>query len=247
METTKKTQLLSLGKYFLVAVILLFLLLSVKECKRDQGLLPAQKEYLQEIITDTIYKSKYLALRKLYDIKVIPKKLIIYDTVYVPTIEYVVYKPGDKDVTIKDTEPGSEEIKYDTRFLTLYPKASKLLEFDLDKETLKINTLTTTGELRTEEFRLFLDNANYQWYDNLLHRSDFTEKKEKLKDRLSKNISYKGLYFNTGYDLYSKQPLVGLEYNLEVYRFKLGAEINTTFQQENPLSSNVKLGYRIFK
>jgi hypothetical protein len=243
MEEIRKQQLLSLGKYSIMALITLSILLLYRECGRDQGLLPAQKEFIDNVITDTSYKEKYQALKKLYDIKAKPSKVIIYDTVYIPTIKWVSYNTGDDNVIITPTGPDSTEILYDTRFLTLYPTASKLLEFDLKKDLLVINTLGTNGELSSRTYPLLLDNMNYQWYDNELHRSPFTPLKSKFKD----NIRYKGLYTNAGYDLFSSRPNLGIEYNLEIYRFKLDGEINTTFQNTNPLEAKVKIGYRLFK
>lgn len=240
METTQ-SKLISLGKYILVAAMFLLMFLSFRECKRDKGLLPAQKEYIENLITDTLYKGKYNRLKKLYDKKVIPKTITYWDTVYVPTIEYINYKPGDKDVVIKDKD--KPEIVYDTRFLTLYPNNPKLIQFKLIKDYLDIDLLNTDGNITSTRYPIFLDNVEYQWIDNQLNQSPF----KSTKNKLSNNIRFKGLYTNVGYDLYSKLPTTGLEYNIELYRFKLDGEINTTFNNTNPLSAQVKIGYRIIK
>lgn len=248
MTDTRFQSLMSIGKYVLIAASLLFILLTIQECRRDKGLLPAQKKEIEKIVTDTVYKGKYFALKKLYDKRSTPSKLIIWDTVYIPSespVKDITFNPNNGQVTVIPKDTIKPLYNYNERFLSLYPEASKLIEFSLQKNNLSINLLNTDGRVTTQLFPLFLDNIDYQWYDNTLHETPFKE--ETFSQKLKDNIRFKGLYANGGYDIFNKQALLGLEYNLEIYRFKLDGEIKSSFNNNSPFNAEVKLGYRLFK
>lgn len=226
--------------FLIIGFISIALLIINNHCNCKKPISPIDPETVYIYETDSIYKDKYFELKKELDKKTQPKTVIIYKEAE-PRIDSVKFIPGELVLYIKGLE---EEIIIKDGFLSQYPHNDKLITFDLDLDNLSITTLNKDAKTITKEYPLYLYNFKYQWRDNELFG-------EIIKDRTPFNkekTQWNNLFLNTGYDfmIYEK-PNLGLEYNLDLGRFKFDTEINTTISDKPQLYFNSKIGYRLLR
>lgn len=133
---------------------------------------------------------------------------------------------------------------YNNKFLEQYPEKSKLIDFRLSLDSLKIALLNTEGETERKTYPLYFSDFEYYWADNELHKSQIKHKKE---NKFWAKTNWNQLYLNGGYSALVKKPLAGLEYNLSVWRFKLDLNTEMIIQEKPDLFVSAKLGYRLFQ
>lgn len=230
-------------QWLIIPGTILLIYLLFLEFKRDKGLLPEQAKEMYDYKTDSLYKDKYYQLKKLYD-KVTPPLIVEKWLPGEPgenKIDSIAFIPGEVLVYIQGLE---KELKIKEGFLSKYPNARKLIEMKLQKDSLSITTMDINADIYTNKYPLALDYYKYQWYDNQLHNSPF---ENKSSSRKNPDFRYNGLFVNGGYDFTLKKPTTGLEYNLELGRFKLDAEFKSTFEKKPEFNAQAKIGYRLFK
>ena len=60
-------------------------------------------------------------------------------------------------------------------------------------------------------------------------------------------MKWNQLFLNGGYDVYTKAPTAGFEYNLNAGRFKLDLNSELLILEQPKLNVGAKLGYRLLK
>jgi len=228
----------TLTPYLLIALLILLSVIIFKNCKGD---LVSPNDINPKTIykykTDSIYKRKYYELLRLHNIKTPP---LIVERWLTPEkeIDSVNVIPGYLLVYIKGLQ---DSLKINQNFVVNYPKAPKLIDFTLKKDSLVITTFDNEARLFTNRYPLYLNNFNYQWYDNDLHRKETSYpgiNKTKLK--------WNQFYINSGYSLTQSKPLIGFEYNLTPGRFKFDLDADFTLEQNPNFIFKAKLGYLLF-
>lgn len=220
----------TLTPYLLFGIITLLIILMFKDCKGSLG--KPETRYIYK--TDSIFKDEYYALKKLYDQKTPPKTV----TEYLPPIIIIdtIYTKGDNIIVkVKD----EDTLKVNKQFIANYPDARKLIEFKLKRDVLEMTTFDKDARIFKDEYPLYLDEYNYQYYDNTLHR-------ENTSYPTNNSVKWNQLFFNGGYSQSQKQPILGLEYNLSYRRFKLDVDTDISIEQNPNFSLQAKIGYRLF-
>jgi len=133
---------------------------------------------------------------------------------------------------------------YDEKFFKEYPNNSKLIDFRLTLDSLKIALLNTQGETERKTYPLYFSDFEYYWVDNELHKTEIKRKKE---SKLWNKTNWNELYINPGYSFLVNRPQLGLEYNLKVWRIKLDLSGDMLIQEKPQLFVTAKLGYRLFQ
>ena len=247
METSKLSSISGLLKYLFIAITAIAIFLSIKECRKVPELADDKKDTLNDYSTDTIYKGKYLDLKKefdkLYKTVVKPSTVILWDTVYLPS-KIIDVKVEDDKITIETDDEENPPIEYDGSFLQLYKENPKLITMQLTLDSLSMDLLYPDGMFITSKYPLHLNSYNYTWYNDKLKATD---KEVKKSNNLKESLKFNKLFLNAGYEPFKSKPQLGLEYNLEFRRFKFDTEINATFEKNQNLGGSVKLGYRLFK
>ena len=221
--------------FFLVVILVLIIIILLKGCGGSEP----------EVKIDYKYKTKFVDVPVPYEvIKMIedttpPSLVIRYKDVPVPYEVQVV--PDSMKLLIRNLEDSLKSVLIDKRFLTKFPSAAKLINFDLKYDSLNITILNTQGETNSKLYPMDFDNYKYQWYDNQLHHEDF--KRKKPKD----NTKWKQLYGGAGYDFIQQAPVLGFDYNVKFKRVKVTAG-TTMHLQANPfITGTAKIGFRLFK
>lgn len=228
----------SVIKYLQIGLFILLIAIVIKSLKEIKGNIIKENPYTYK--TDSLINKTSYQLKPVFNISTPP---ITYTTYPInnnyPKIDSVKYIPGELILYI---EKLKDSLRIKEAFLTRYPKNSKLLEINLSKDSLDITLQNIDDIITTSKYPIYLDNFKYQWYDNKLHNSKF-------KQSNSNNLlnRYNNLYVNTGYMFIDSNPNVGLEYNLNLGRFKIDADILTTLERNPQLYINTKVGYRLFK
>lgn len=231
-------------KYYLIIIsILVITLIIFKGCEK-----PQQPINHYTYTTDTLYHAKkYEALltkfssvqKDLKKLKETPPKTINYYTTPNPETITIEKVPDSLILYIEDLK---EKIAISDKYIKNYPKNDKLIDFQLTRDSLDIATLTIKGDTKKQTFPMYLDNYNYFWAENRLLRKD-RKSIYKYKDPNKWNQ----LFFKVGYDLLYFSPNLGLDYHIDLGRFRLQAESNMLIISETPFTFNINLGYRLLK
>lgn len=235
------------------AIILGFLILGISLTIRDCYEIKKEKpvpviEYVYE--TDTVYvpepysKEEEKGKKPIKDEKTTPPSTIK---------QYVDEPDNDKEIVITDKEEDIllvDKSTYDTtkinyKYITSFVYADKLLSMNLTRDTLGITTLSTGGKITSKLYPIYLKQYSYRWYDNKLnHYSDpESNNQNNPSSRLEKN-TFNQLYLNGGYDWLNQSPTLGIDYMINIYRFRIsaGTEINL---KDSDIRFNTRLGYRL--
>ena len=221
--------------FFLSVILILIIVIILKGCGGNNG--DGKITYK--------YKTDTLKVEVPYEVeveveKVTPPKLVIkWKDRPVPYEVQVV--PDSLKLLIKNLEDSLQSVLIDKKFLTNFPKASKLINFDLKFDTLNITTLDIAGETESNIYPMDFDNYKYQWYDNALHHEDFKKKKPKDKTK------WKQLYMDGGYDFIQQSPLLGINYNVKFSRVRVSAGTTMHLQPVPIITGTAKVGFRLLK
>lgn len=230
-------------KYYIVAISVLAIMLMVKTCKGD-----LQNSDQADVINNYNYKTDTLKLNEALDkikdfdklyrkyLNTPPKIITYYNTTNPSNVS--VQKIPDSLLVIMDSL--NKRLSISDKYIKNYPEASKLINFNLSKNSLDITTLNIDGTTFKKDYPLSFTEYKYAWYNNELHHIKNTDKEPKLKNRLNQ------FYMNGGYEPILGKPLLGAEYFLILNRFKLEGNTNFTIDTEPQLRAELKLGYRLF-
>ena len=225
--------------FFVLLISILVSVIMFKSCNTEPQLVSTDIRYKYK--TDTVYKDRpytdtYQKLITNKPSKVTPPKIVtLYKTV---TEHDTLYLERD---TIRSVNKNSGTItSISNKYIQNYPKAEKLLYFNLIKDSLKLTTLNIEGLIVSKDYPLYLDRYGYKYYDNELHHYKVNNITEKLKNKFNQ------LYITAGYELIDNQPTLGLEYSISINKLKAGINPNIIFGSNSDVNLNVNVGYRLF-
>lgn len=229
--------------YLIIALVLGIILFFLYECHRDikQGdIRDIKKDYQYK--TNVAYKDKYFKLKdSLKHLKPIPP--IFVDNWLTPEPSIIdslsIYKEY-----LKLYPRGKEVVLVKSDFVLNYPKAPKLLSFDLVKDSISLGLYNSDNTLQTITYPIYLDSYGYRYEDNALNMYNIESKAPTI---IKPRLRWDNLYVNGGYDIYNKAAITGLEYNLTPGRFKLDVNAEVLILEQPKLNLNAKVGYRLFK
>jgi len=194
-------------------------------------------------VTDTVYAKKYFTLLDKYnkdslkwkDIK--PKTITkwkepkpVWPTVITLVPDSIILKIGKLE----------EEIAIHKGYITNFPKSPKLLKLEASKDSLEISTIDIASHLMTYSYPVYYDKYTYVWQNN-----ELSAKKLKIKKKIE--TDFRNLYLNADYDLFSQNPSIYLDYNIDIGRMRYGTELRGTFTDKDPVGFRVNVGYRLLK
>jgi len=218
--------------FFLSITIILIIIILLKGCDQDKE--PTVK-LVYDYKTDTLYVDKPFEVIKTIFETTPPRYITKYkrDTVKV----FIEVIPNYLQLKIEGLQ---DSIKIHQQYLAQYPGNSKLVEFNLKRDTFDITLLDTAANIITKEYPIDLNYYNYQWVNNKLHHEDVIYNEDKKFD-------FKSLYATGGYDFASGSPTLGLSYYLEWTRLKISAEPFIMLNQSPTLVFQTKIGLRLLK
>lgn len=197
--------------------------------------------------TDTTYlKKEYKELREEIKtlkkglegmVKTPPKNIYYYNTTQVTN-------PIDKipDSLVYIVPKTNEKIVIADNYIKNFPKADKLIDFTLTREQLVMGLVDISGVVKQKDWPIYLDRYDYYWYGNSLHNI----KREKEYKYSDPDI-WKKLYINAGYDYIQQRAQVGIDYGVEIGRFKIQAGANLTIDKIPEMYGTTTIHYRLFK
>ena len=234
-KTTDLKGILKYGAIILLSLVGLIILYQIFFVKYNKPSDVAMVKYItKEIIKEVPYDipaedKNEKPVQPLIITKWLPSQVIEIDSARIINDYLIIHKKEGPVETIK------------TNFLVLYPNAPKLLDFNLNREYLNITTFTKDSKVITNTYPLYLDTQEYIFRDNSINT---IERKEPIT---KSQMKWNELYVNTGYDVRTKLPTTGLEYNLNLGRFKLDLNSRVIINTDPTLDLNAKIGYRLFK
>lgn len=229
--------------YYVICIGLLLIALFVRGCNNKPNTESVTQKTAYKYITDTIevdkgFEEKYNEMLYLYKkAKQTPPLTVTYYKTLDPENIYIEKIPDSILLKIDSLE---QRILISNKYLKNFPKADKLISFDLQKDSLKITTLNISGQTIKKDYPLYFNLFKYSWYDNELHNiktKDLTKTKKNILNQL---------YLNGGYDFINQKPTIGGEYFILLSRFKIEAISEFTIEPTPKLSAGAKLGYRLF-
>ena len=127
-------------------------------------ILPSEKEY----ITDTIKVPDPYPVPKPYPVPSKPKEVKVYekDTAAIDSLKVLL---SEKDILINGLK---YQIIISQDYLKQFPENPKLLELDLQWDSLSIGLLNIKGIPTKETFPLYLDRYKYKWTLSGLSKTD---------------------------------------------------------------------------
>ena len=172
-----------------------------------------------------------------------PSTITYYKTIN-PQNTVIEKIPDSLLLYVRDLENKNDSLRIaiSDKYLKNFPTADKLIDFKLTRDTLNINTLTISGETRSQTYPMFFDTFDYYWDDNTLHHKKTDKKPESKYDD-----KWKQVYLTVGLQYILYEYMAGLDYSVTFNRIKLQASINTTIQTNPNFYGDIKLGYRLFK
>lgn len=229
---------------FLSLIILILIGLLIIEKWQNRNKVSEIKSYY-EYRTDTLMAKKYFELKARYGDLTPP----------ITITRWLKPEPGkdgkDGKVVVVEKVPDSiiliigklkERLAISDGFIQNYPRNHKLIEFNLNKDSLDITLLNLDGLVSTNKYPIYLDNYEYQWLDNKLTNSKFETTRTKNKLDLSQ------LYLDTGYDYLTKNNTLGLDYSVKLGRLKVGTDFDMILQETpNRFKVNFTVGYKLLK
>jgi len=223
--------------FLLSLIALLVVLLSLEKWSNRKN--DIIKEVTHEYITDTTWINKYYELKKKYDKKTPPLTITKWLKPKAPK-DVIIEKIPDSIIIL--IESLNKKITISDEYIKNFPKADKLIDFSLSRDSLDINTLNIEGDINKLKYPLFLDNYSYQWYNNKLHNSKYK------KHNKRKSLDFSQLYINTTYDYFNKYNTLGIDYHLILGRFRLKLDYNMILQTEpNQFRFDMGVGYKLLK
>lgn len=218
-------------------LILIYLLLHLKGCKPSDVL-----EYWQNpnFKPDTVYIDKPYEVKGDSFAYAVPPKVVIR---YLPLPDN-----GNKVKCLTDSllsvidSMGREIQKINYKFLTHFPNSPKLVYGYFKADSLKLDLLSTQGEVETKIYLTNYNKFKYEFKDNQM-RADTLEVKThptKPPNKLSQSC-----YVSGGYEPFSKTPITSLDYYLMYKNLQAAVEPRLMIRRNPELMLNLKLGYRI--
>lgn len=218
-------------------LVIIYLLLHLKGCKIKDVL-----EYWQDpnFKTDTIIlEVPYEVKGDSFAYKVPPKVIINY--IPLPDNGNKVKCLTDSLLSIIDSM-GKEIQKVNYKFLTHFPNSQKLIYGYFKSDSLKMDLLTTKGEVETKIYLMNYNKFKYEFKDNQMRADTLKTKLDQNKpsDKLSQSC-----YVSAGYEPFNKTPITSLDYYLKYKTFQVAVEPQLMIKKNPELMLNLKLGYRI--
>lgn len=207
-----------------------------------------KQDIYQTYTTDTIFSKKvYQDILSRIDgleekLKETPPKEVIYYPEY-DTIEKPVIVERVPDSILLYIGALKEKISISDKFFKNFPKAHKLVDFQLTRENFNVSTVDLGGNVIQRKYPLALNEYDYYWANNTLRHLEAEDPYSP-----SKWGSFNELYLNLGYEVIQSAPLLGVDYQLRYSKFKLSTQANSIITPDGiKLRGDVKLGYRLFK
>lgn len=168
-----------------------------------------------------------------------PKKVIKYK---VKDSISIIYQIPDSLVVY--IEKLKDSIKIHKDYIRNYPRANKLITFELGKDNINLGLLSIDGNLTKQFYPLYLDQYNYIYEDNILKHFP---KENKLTLTPKRNIDFTNLHLMFGYDFFIKDPYTSINYSLDMGRFRFNSELGLTINKSPSMAYKVLFGYRLLK
>lgn len=217
----------------IIGVIITLIALSV--CCKDKPIKPTV-EYVYK--TDTLYVDKPFEIHDTL-IQVTPPKYITY---YRDTGSYhnITVEKLDTNLLVRIHEL-EDSIHIHEKFLKKHPFASKLLELELKKDSLRLTTMDITSQVKSDIYPIDLNFYRYQYSDNKLRHDSLKQSKSprKLHDYTQ------SLLIGGSYSILQKAPLVHLEYPINYRRIRLSLESTASIETTPNLNIYLKALYKI--
>tara|TARA_R110000803_G_scaffold14360_2_gene39911 strand:+ start:555 stop:1244 length:690 start_codon:yes stop_codon:yes gene_type:complete len=194
-------------------------------------------EYIYK--TNTI--TKYVPFKKDKELdKVTPPKTIIK---YIDTGSYhtITIKQIDTLLVVNNTSI-EDSVKIHENFLKKYPMASKLIQLDLNKDSLRLTTLDISSQVNTHSYPIDLSFYKYQYSDNIITHDSLKIKPDKPS---SKSIFPKSFLLGGSYSLVEKTPLVNVEYPITYRQVRLSIESTMSIETTPNLNIYLKALFQI--
>lgn len=194
-------------------------------------------EYIYK--TDTLYVDKPFEIHDTL-IKITPPRYITY---YKDTGSYknITVEKIDTNLLVRIHEL-EDSIKIHENFLKKHPFASKLLELELQKDSLILTTMDITSQVESKIYPIDLNFYGYQYSDNVLRHDTL---KSNIKPKKNKSLFKKSLLIGGSYSILNKVPLVILEYPLTYRQVRLSLESTASLETTPNLNIYLKALYKI--
>tara|TARA_R110002012_G_scaffold315642_1_gene529715 strand:- start:2433 stop:3113 length:681 start_codon:yes stop_codon:yes gene_type:complete len=217
----------------IIGIILTWLILLLC-CKGNDN--NTKVEYIYK--TDTLYIDKPFEVHDTL-IKVTPPKYITY---YKDTGSYhnITVEKVDTNLLVRIHEL-EDSIHIHEKFLKKHPFASKLLELELRKDSLRLTTMNITSQVESKIYPIDLNFYQYQYSDNTLRHDSLKQSKSPRKNS---NVK-RSLLIGGSYSILQKTPLVHLEYPINYRRVRLSIESTASLETTPNLNIYLKALYKI--
>lgn len=216
-----------------IILLIGILFLSYQIWIKDKGK-PDPKD-IYKYKTDTLYENKPYPYPDPYLIITKPRYFTFYqvDSTAIDSLELEL---RDKEIIISGLE---EEIRIHENFLKQYPYNPKLVELNLNKDTLSLSLLNIQGLIFKQDYPLYLDQYKYKW-----SHPDFSREKIKTKP---KDPSFTlSSYVFVGYSLYPNSPIISNSWELSRGKIRLSSNVGILFKENKPIYLDLKLGYKFY-
>lgn len=238
MSSTLKQILL-----WVVGILILLILLAwvVKSCNESE----ANKNPIPTVATktDTVYvpdPNYYMDTLLPGRTYIIPNEVIQpYTQVKHDTVTNVTIQHDTVTIGIKDTT-----LKYDSRFLTKFPLAKKLVMGSFTKDTISLYFLDPDGNQSALVYQTFYDSYNYAYYNNSFHTVP-----RKITDPTQNSSLALGQYISTEsnaavlFNPITDKPSVMIDYSV-MYKQKIGLTSIASYSGGQVPAFSIGIGVR---
>ncbi len=226
----KKINLKTL-KWVIIGILALIILIVILKTCGKKKIIPIVTH------TDTIYRDRFIPDTS--DVVMVPNIF----TGYITTIKHDTVERWQAVMdTLYITLPDSSKIKYDSRFLTTYPKNPKLVNAAFSMDTVKLTLLKPDGNISTSTYLVDYLKNRYTWYDNTLRKSPLKETYSSINiPKLKLFHTEANLTFT--YNPFQQSTQIQTDYSL-MYK-KLGLYSSILYNTGTTPNAQLNLGIRI--
>lgn len=173
-----------------------------------------------------------------------PKQTIIYQSEL--PVGYLDFQ--NKVLSYMDSTKGIREV-IQTQYITLHPKADKLITGKFRQDSVNLVLLGTNGLIRQDKFPVDYSKFNYDYYDNSMHAS--VNKTSNTQNKQKKSLlQYNGTNIEYKHDFLQSNHQIEINSGISIWRLRVGGyaqyplQNNTLYPQR--LEGGVKVGARLF-
>ncbi len=234
---------MKLQYYIIVAVVILlcggmggfFIAKSIYKPKPSAIQLPV---YFPVIQTVTKYVEKPVPYKE-----IIPPHVTVHYMSYSDSMNLIGIRDSLVLLVSKYASKRPDTVKIKTKFLTAFPYCPKLINVDLNMDSISFTTLNTNADLNTFRYPLALMAWKYR-FDG---RDMSVEKLKRPYGTVQPKIFKWEINIYGGYEVFNSMWSARGEVGTTVWRIRAVAEPSVTIEKQPKLGALLKLGYKFLK